>query len=97
MPYRVELLPSSVKELRSLPQRFRNQVARRISALESDPRPPGVAPVEGRPGLLRIRSGDYRILYRVDDTELLVTVASIGHRREIYRDLREPETEEARR
>lgn len=85
MPYRIEFLPSAVKELTALPQRRRQQIAKRIDALANDPRPPGVVPVEGRPGLLRLRSGDYRVLYRVDDAGSLVTVAKIGHRREVYR------------
>lgn len=39
------------------------------------------------PGLLRVRSGDYRVVYRVEDRELLVLVVALGHRREVYRSL----------
>lgn len=51
--------------------------------LAQDPRPPGARALQGRPGL-RVRVGDYRILYTVDDDVLLVVVVRLGHRRDVY-------------
>ena len=56
-----------------------------IDALANDARPAGCLKLAGSPDLYRVRVGDYRIVYQVKDTELVVLVLSIGHRREIYR------------
>ncbi len=56
-----------------------------IDALAEDARPSGCVKLAGAPDLYRIRVGDYRIVYQVQDTEQIVLVLSIGHRREIYR------------
>ena len=53
--------------------------------LADDPRPPGATPLVGPPGVLRVRTGDYRILYLVEDDRLIVLVVAVGRRREIYR------------
>jgi mRNA interferase RelE/StbE len=51
--------------------------------LAEDPRPPGARALQGRPGL-RVRVGDYRIIYTVEDDVLLVVVVRLGHRRDVY-------------
>ena len=56
-----------------------------IETLEEEARPAGCVKLAGSPDLFRIRVGDYRIVYQVKDTDLIVLVLSIGHRREIYR------------
>jgi mRNA interferase RelE/StbE len=56
-----------------------------IGGLAAEPRPAGAVALAGRPGVLRIRAGDYRILYEVRDDRLVVLVISVGHRRDIYR------------
>lgn len=56
-----------------------------IEKLAQDPRPPGCIQLQGGAGELRIRVGDYRIVYDVYDTELVILVLRVGHRREIYR------------
>jgi mRNA interferase RelE/StbE len=53
--------------------------------LSENPRPPGCVKLAGPDPLYRIRSGDYRIIYQIRDSELLIVVVAIGHRREIYR------------
>jgi len=53
--------------------------------LEENARPSGCVKLAGEPDLYRIRVGDYRIVYQVKDTALIVLVLSIGHRRDIYR------------
>ena len=56
-----------------------------ILALANNPRPPGCLKLSGSDSLWRIRVGDYRIVYQIQDDALLVLVVNLGHRREIYR------------
>jgi mRNA interferase RelE/StbE len=60
-------------------------IAQVIDGLAADPRPAGVAALTGHRPYLRVRSGDYRVIYCVDDGARVVTVAAVGHRRELYR------------
>jgi mRNA interferase RelE/StbE len=64
-------------------------VGTKIDALSSDPRPPGAEKLEGQDGLLRVRAGDYRIVYTVADDVILVVIGKIGHRADIYKALRQ--------
>jgi mRNA interferase RelE/StbE len=59
----------------------------RILALAEDPRPPASKKLEGVGDLYRIRSGDYRVIYQVEDARLVVIVVDVGNRRDIDRDL----------
>jgi len=63
---------------------MRERIGKAIDALAADPRPPGAVKLAGRDDFL-VRVGDYRVVYAVDDTERLVLVARIAHRREVYR------------
>ncbi|MGI8626394.1 MAG: type II toxin-antitoxin system RelE family toxin [Geodermatophilaceae bacterium] len=81
--YRVELRPAAVRALRKLDPSVRHRVQGAIALLAQDPRPPAARALQGRPGL-RIRVGDYRIIYTVADDVLLVVVVTVGHRREVY-------------
>jgi mRNA interferase RelE/StbE len=83
--YRVELTARAERELDALPDRIFRQVRRRIDALAIDPRPRGSRQLEGSVGLWRVRSGDFRIIYQIQEKRLLVLVVRIGHRREVYR------------
>ncbi len=90
MRYRVEFTTSAGREIRKLrksiqPKLMKN-ISERINALAEDPRPPGVEKVEGH-DLWRVRAGDYRIVYSVEEDVLTVVVVKIGHRREVYREL----------
>lgn len=82
--YRLSLKRSAVKELESLPRRDLARVVRRIHELAEDPRPSGCERLSGRE-LYRVRQGDYRVLYEVDDSNKAITVVKVGHRREVYR------------
>ena len=61
------------------------RILRVITNLEANPRPPGAKKLEGHPDIWRIRSGDYRVIYTIEDDRLVVLVVKIGHRREVYR------------
>jgi len=81
--YRVELRPAAAKALRKLDPKVRGRIRGAIALLAQDPRPPAARALQGRPGW-RVRVGDYRIIYAVQDDILLVVVVTLGHRREIY-------------
>ncbi|MGH7381123.1 MAG: type II toxin-antitoxin system RelE family toxin [Candidatus Methylomirabilales bacterium] len=84
MSYTVRLKPRTERELDRLPIAVARRIWERLLALERDPRPRGAAKLEGVEGY-RIRIGDYRVVYLVDDDQRVVDVARIAHRREVYR------------
>ena len=85
-PYRVELSPAAVRQLRRLDAGARGRVQAVIELLADDPRPPAAKPLAGQPaGTLRVRTGDYRVVYEVHDDRLVVLVLAVGHRSSIYR------------
>ncbi len=81
--YRIELRPAAARSLRKLDPQARRRVQGAIALLAQDPRPPAARALQGRPGL-RVRVGDYRIIYTVEDDVLLVLVVRLGHRRDVY-------------
>ena len=85
--YRVLIKPSAKKELIAIPtKKDRQRIVRKIEALADNPRPPGCEKLSGY-DRYRIRHGRYRIVYGVEDDELIVFVIKIGHRRDVYRAL----------
>ena len=82
--YAVQLKPSARKELESLPDSVLARVVRKVESLASDPRPAGCKKLKGYKDQWRIRIGDWRVVYIVDDTTKLVSVTRIAHRREVY-------------
>ncbi len=82
--HRIELRPAAVRGLRTLDPQVRRRIQGAIALLAQDPRPPGARALQGRPGL-RVRVGDYRIIYTVEEDDvLLIVVVRLGHRRDIY-------------
>jgi len=74
-----------VKEIEAIPQkRERQRLIQRIGKLAIDPRPPGSRKLSGH-DKYRIRQGAYRIVYSIQDDELLVVVVKVGHRKDVYR------------
>ncbi|HLB79042.1 MAG TPA: type II toxin-antitoxin system RelE/ParE family toxin [Dongiaceae bacterium] len=88
MAYRVDWLPAARRMLRKLDPATREHIVRAILLLEGDPRPPGAKKLAGRDNLWRVRIGDHRVIYAIEDDRLLVVVVTVGHRREVYRGLR---------
>jgi mRNA interferase RelE/StbE len=84
MAYLVTLKRSAEKELGRLPGEIHDRVIERLIALQSNPRPTGARKLRGREGY-RIRIGDYRVLYIINDSERQVEVYSVAHRRDVYR------------
>lgn len=82
--YSLEIKRSAARELEQVPLKDRRRIVTRIQALAHDPRPPGAEKLSGQERY-RIRQGDYRILYEIEDQILRVMVVKIGHRRDVYR------------
>jgi mRNA interferase RelE/StbE len=87
MAYRIEYTPAFERSFRRLPRDVQVRVSRKISALASEPRPPGSRKLHGTADLWRIRVGPYRVLYQIQDAVLLVVLIEVAHRREVYRNL----------
>ena len=82
--YRVFIKPSAAKEIEALPNKDRRRVVNRIRRLGIEPRPARTEKLSGAEKY-RLRQGDYRILYLIDDADRAVIVVKVGHRREAYR------------
>jgi len=84
MTYTVLILRRAQKELAGLPTEAYEHAKQAIRGLGEDPRPRGCRKLIGRPGY-RVRVGDYRLIYEIDDAQTTVTVLHVGHRRDVYR------------
>jgi mRNA interferase RelE/StbE len=82
--YSVELKPSARKELDCLSSKLNERIFPSLENLASNPRPAGCKKLKGGDNEWRIRVGDYRIVYTIDDAEFLVEVTRIRHRSEVY-------------
>jgi len=84
--YRLLIKPSAGKEIEALDQKKdRKRIVNRIAALASEPRPAGCEKLAGAEERYRVRQGQFRIVYAIDDTSRTVEVVKVGHRREVYR------------
>ena len=83
--YSLFIKPSAVKELEKINKKDIRRITSRISGLMENPRPEGCEKLSGE-NKLRLRQGHYRIVYSVDDSNKIVLVVKIGHRREVYRN-----------
>jgi mRNA interferase RelE/StbE len=84
--YRLSIKRSAARELEAVAQKAdRQRLVARIEALAGDPRPPGCEKLAGHSDRYRVRQGNYRVVYSVDDAQRVVLVVKVGHRREVYR------------
>jgi mRNA interferase RelE/StbE len=83
MSYEVSILCRAQKELAALPKTDYERMRDAIAALAENPRPAGCKKLTGREGW-RIRSGDYRAIYEIDDAQKSITILHIGNRRDVY-------------
>jgi mRNA interferase RelE/StbE len=82
--YKIFIKPSAAKELEALPKKDRLRIVEKIRGLSGNPRPPGCEKLSGEEKY-RIRQGDYRVLYSIQEDEVIITIVKVGHRREVYR------------
>lgn len=85
MGYSVDFTTGAAKEIRKLDSGARRRILSSIAELETDPRPKGCKKLAGEQHAWRIRIGDFRVLYEIEDNILTVTVVRVAHRREVYR------------
>jgi mRNA interferase RelE/StbE len=84
--YNVVIKKSAAKELEDIAgKKDRQRIVARILALSDDPRPFGVEKLSGSSEKYRIRQGDYRVIFEIEDDAALITIVKIGHRKDIYR------------
>lgn len=82
--YKLLIKPSAAKEIHSLPVGDHKRVVARIRGLADDPRPSGTERLSGDEKY-RVRQGDYRVLYSIDDAAKTLVIVKVGHRRDVYR------------
>jgi mRNA interferase RelE/StbE len=82
--YQVEFARSATKDLRKIDRSRVPQILEKIETLVDEPRPPGCKKLTGSERTYRIRVGDYRVIYEVEDDKLVVLVVRIRHRSEAY-------------
>jgi mRNA interferase RelE/StbE len=85
MAYAIEFVPSARRELHKLPREVQLKLSQHIGSLSLDPHPIGSRKLKGSDELWRIRVGDYRVIYAIQDKILVVLVVRVAHRREVYR------------
>jgi mRNA interferase RelE/StbE len=83
--YLVDISPAAHRQLRKLDPQGRRRIQAAIELLAEEPRPPAATQLVNSGGAWRVRVGDYRIIYDIDDGVLVVLVLAVGHRREVYR------------
>lgn len=84
MPYTVLIKHSALKELAILPKSVRIRIRSKIDSLSSDPRA-GARKIQGQTNLWRMRVGEYRIVYGIDEGIVTVTIVRVAHRKDVYR------------
>jgi mRNA interferase RelE/StbE len=82
--YRVSLAPSAARELRKFDPDVRRRIQAALELLAAEPRPPAATRLVGGSGAWRVRTGNYRIVYEINDDRLLILVLRMAHRREVY-------------
>ena len=84
--YALKIKNSAERDLKRLPKPLFLRLNQQILALREEPRPPGVRKLQGKLEGWRVRVGDYRIVYQINDAEQTVTIARVRHRRDVYTD-----------
>jgi mRNA interferase RelE/StbE len=76
---------AAARQIEALDRTTQARIISRLETLEEEPRPPTAKKLKGEHGTWRVRVGDYRIVYTIEDNRLLILVVKVGHRREVYR------------
>ncbi len=85
MPYKIQIEKHALKKLGLIPKHFKTQIKSKISLLSENPRPSGIKKLYNNNSIYRIRQGNYRIIYFIDDKEKLVKILKVGDRKYIYK------------
>lgn len=85
MSYQIQFSPVSARQLRKLDGHAQRRIQAVVELLAQEPRPAGAKKLVGGQGEWRVRTGNYRIIYEIDDGVLVILVLAVGHRRDVYR------------
>lgn len=85
MPYRIEFSPKAARQLKRLAKQVSAFLQPRLEALEEDPHHPAVTKLSEYDSLYRLRAGDYRIFFEIQEENQVILIVKVGHRREVYR------------
>ena len=85
MAYSLHIRPAARRQIKKLDRSMQARIIRRLEQLAEDPRPPGTTKLTAQDNLFRIREGDYRIIYQIQDKALIVLIAKVAHRADAYR------------
>lgn len=84
--YSISITQSALKELKQLDKPVVKKIEKLIDGLSANPRPPGVKKLKGlEEEVYRVRTGDYRVIYVIEDKLRVVEVRKVGHRKDIYK------------
>jgi mRNA interferase RelE/StbE len=97
MPHDIKVSPAAARQLKKIDGRVLSQIAAKIDSLAIEPRPHGCEKLSGYDDLYRVRVGDYRIVYGVEDRLVLIVVLKVGNRAEVYQRIRESDVDFLRR
>lgn len=84
MSYQIDVAPSALRQLRKLDPQARRKIQAAIELLADEPRPPAAKMLVNAGGAWRVRVGDYRVVYDIEDGRLVILVLAVAHRREVY-------------
>lgn len=87
MNYRLMIKPAAEKDIDRLPRSLQRRILNRLARIEADPRESGSIKLAGTAATYRVRVGDWRIVYEIDDVQHVIFVTIVAHRREVYRGL----------
>lgn len=85
MAYEIQFTPQALRQIEKLPRPAQQQVHAKIQTLATEPRPSGVMKLQGDSGLYRVRIGDYRVQYLIEDARLVVVIVAAENRRDAYK------------
>jgi mRNA interferase RelE/StbE len=86
LSYRIVLKKSAAKSLKKIPKADQKRIADKIDSLAEGPPNPDTTKMKGNNPFHRVRVGDYRIIYEIQNEVLIILIVKIGHRRDIYRN-----------
>ena len=87
MTYSLKVSPRAERSLAKIPKSDRSRIGQLIEGLKKDPRPVGCKKLKGATtAVFRVRKGDWRVLYTIEDNKLVVLVVDIGHRKDVYKE-----------
>jgi mRNA interferase RelE/StbE len=87
LSYKIKVKKSAAKALKKIPKADRKRIVHKIDSLAENPLSPDTTKMKGNNPFHKIRVGDYRIVYEIQEDVLLILIVKVGHRKDIYRSL----------